>query len=93
MAKQAALSFVKRTLDRCHKYEDTGKSCFSEQLFKDKFLSEYSHLNGGQPINTPTDGESAKSFANTSGHSLEIRVSGNFMLSLLDKILGIYFYS
>ncbi|XP_044471639.1 uncharacterized protein LOC123200517 isoform X2 [Mangifera indica] len=77
MAKQAALAFVKRTLERCHKYEDTGKSCFSEQLFKDMFLSGYSHLNGGQPRNPLTDGESAKSFANTSGHSLEVRVSAS----------------
>lgn len=39
MAKQAALAFVKRTLDRCKQYEKTGKSCFSEPLFRDIFLS------------------------------------------------------
>ncbi|XP_027330390.1 uncharacterized protein LOC113846392 isoform X2 [Abrus precatorius] len=39
MAKQAALGFVKRTLERCHQFEDTGKSCFSEPLFKDMFLA------------------------------------------------------
>ncbi|KAL2338748.1 hypothetical protein Fmac_013194 [Flemingia macrophylla] len=44
MAKQAALGFVKRTLERCHQYEDTGKSCFSDPLFKDLFLSESSKL-------------------------------------------------
>ncbi|KAG9453519.1 hypothetical protein H6P81_006423 [Aristolochia fimbriata] len=34
MAKRAALSFVKRVLSRCHKYENTGRSCFSEPSFK-----------------------------------------------------------
>ncbi|KAK7388223.1 hypothetical protein VNO78_23033 [Psophocarpus tetragonolobus] len=42
MAKQAALGFVKRTLERCHQFEETGKSCFSDPLFKDMFLSESS---------------------------------------------------
>ncbi|ESW26618.1 hypothetical protein PHAVU_003G134300 [Phaseolus vulgaris] len=40
MAKQAALGFVKRTLERCHQFEETGKSCFSDPLFKDMFLAE-----------------------------------------------------
>jgi len=29
-AKQLALAFAKRTLVRCHKFDETGKSCFSE---------------------------------------------------------------
>ncbi|KAI9112624.1 hypothetical protein K1719_016547 [Acacia pycnantha] len=44
MAKQAALAFVKRTLERCHQFEDTGKSCFSEPLFMDMFLAASSQL-------------------------------------------------
>ncbi|KAM0969853.1 hypothetical protein FF1_018056 [Malus domestica] len=39
MAKQASLAFVKRTLDRCHEFEKTGKSCFSEPLYRDILLS------------------------------------------------------
>ncbi|XP_050921100.1 uncharacterized protein LOC127138656 isoform X2 [Lathyrus oleraceus] len=39
MVKQAALPFVKWTLERYHQFEDTGKSCFSEPLFKDMFLT------------------------------------------------------
>lgn len=39
MVKQAALAFVKWTLERYHQFEDTGKSCFSEPLFKDLFLT------------------------------------------------------
>ncbi|KAI7727083.1 hypothetical protein M8C21_031575 [Ambrosia artemisiifolia] len=45
MAKQAALDFVKRTLDRCHEFETTGISCFSEPLFKEIFHSGLSHQN------------------------------------------------
>ncbi|KAK2645301.1 hypothetical protein Ddye_020496 [Dipteronia dyeriana] len=75
MAKHAALAFIKRTLDRCHKFEDNGKSCFSEQLFRDLFLSGYSHLNGR--VSLDTDGESAKLYANSFCHSLKVRVSAS----------------
>ncbi|XP_028074315.1 uncharacterized protein LOC114276688 isoform X2 [Camellia sinensis] len=74
MAKQAALAFVKRTLERCQQFEDTGKSCFCEPLFRDMFLSGISHLNDAPPVVATADGESGKQFANTSGCSLEIRV-------------------
>ncbi|KAF7806763.1 uncharacterized protein G2W53_038924 [Senna tora] len=44
MAKQASLVLAKRTLERCRQFEDTGKSCFSEPLFKDMFLAASSQL-------------------------------------------------
>ncbi|XP_059633157.1 uncharacterized protein LOC132275956 [Cornus florida] len=68
-AKQAALDFVKRTLERCQKFEDTGKSCFSEPLFRDMFLSGFAHLNDAQTAGTAADGESGKQYVNTSGFS------------------------
>ncbi|XP_057467229.1 uncharacterized protein LOC130756685 isoform X3 [Actinidia eriantha] len=75
MAKQAALAFVKRTLERCQHFEDTGKSCFSEPLFRDMFISGSSRLNDAQQADFATDGESSKQYANTPGCSLEVRVS------------------
>ncbi|KAG2718054.1 hypothetical protein I3843_03G200500 [Carya illinoinensis] len=63
MAKQAALAFVKRTLEHCHKFENTGKSCFSEPLFKDIFISGSSNLNGARPADTSTEGEPTKPYA------------------------------
>jgi hypothetical protein len=30
VSRQVSLAFIKRTLARCHKFEDTGSSCFSE---------------------------------------------------------------
>ncbi|KAJ4851160.1 hypothetical protein Tsubulata_003248 [Turnera subulata] len=74
MAKQAALTFVKRTLDRCHKFEDTGKSCFSEPLFKDIFLSA---LSGAQSVDASVDSGSAKLYTNNSNRTLEARVSAS----------------
>ncbi|KAK9948021.1 hypothetical protein M0R45_003610 [Rubus argutus] len=63
MAKQAALAFVKRTLDRCHKYEETGTSCFSETVYRDILLSGASDVNGTQQAEVIADGESTQSYA------------------------------
>ncbi|KAK8660644.1 hypothetical protein V6N13_051564 [Hibiscus sabdariffa] len=76
MVKQSALAFVKRTLDRCHKFEDTGTSCFDEPMLREMFLSGSSRLNGAQSIDTPTDSESGKPCARSSTRSLEGRTSG-----------------
>ncbi|XP_060961109.1 uncharacterized protein LOC133031642 isoform X1 [Cannabis sativa] len=74
MAKQAALAFVKRTLEQCHKYEETGKSCFSEPLFKDIFLSG-SNINYARQADSATEGESSKGYASI--RHLEGRVSAS----------------
>ncbi|RID52713.1 hypothetical protein BRARA_G00159 [Brassica rapa] len=39
ISKQAASAFVKRTLERCRQFEETGKSCFSEPEIKDMFIA------------------------------------------------------
>ncbi|GAV58381.1 hypothetical protein CFOL_v3_01915 [Cephalotus follicularis] len=41
VSKQVALSFMKRTLARCRKFEDTGKSCFSEPILRDVIFSAH----------------------------------------------------
>ncbi|CAN4096749.1 unnamed protein product [Withania somnifera] len=74
MAKQAALAFVKRTLHRCQEFEETRKSCFSEPLYKNMFLSGISRLSDGQ-TDSNTDGEAGKSYVSASGGSGEARVS------------------
>lgn len=70
MAKQAAMEFVKRTLNRCHKYEDTGKSFFSEPSFREIY-SSWSVNPNGERQSDPVDGESYASI-----QSLDARVSG-----------------
>lgn len=37
--KQATLAFVRRTLARYRKFEETGTSCFSESVFQDMLVS------------------------------------------------------
>ncbi|XP_074561022.1 uncharacterized protein LOC141817244 isoform X2 [Curcuma longa] len=39
VAKQLAMAFAKRTLERCHIFEKTGRSCFSESTLRDVLLS------------------------------------------------------
>ncbi|XP_076932026.1 uncharacterized protein LOC143597401 isoform X2 [Bidens hawaiensis] len=70
VAKQAALGFARRTLDRCHEFESTGKNCFNEPLFKEIFRSGSSHLNDTQLDTATNDG-----FGKINGKSIE-RVSG-----------------
>ncbi|XP_071721469.1 uncharacterized protein [Rutidosis leptorrhynchoides] len=67
MARQAALGFVRRTLDRCHEFETTGKSCFTEPLYKEMLRCGSSYPTDIQLDATATD-------ATTYGNSIE-RVS------------------
>ncbi|EOY19220.1 hypothetical protein QUC31_006205 [Theobroma cacao] len=39
VSKQVALAFIKRTLARCQKFEETGKSCFTEPAYRDVIFS------------------------------------------------------
>ncbi|CAI9765948.1 unnamed protein product [Fraxinus pennsylvanica] len=75
MAKQAALAFVKRTLERCREFDATGKSCFGEPSYKEIFLSGVAHLVDIQAVNSSADNESGKRQFNTSGCSIEVRTS------------------
>ncbi|MCH97928.1 plant/F27B13-30 protein, partial [Trifolium medium] len=72
VAKQAALGFVKRTLERYHQFEDTGKSCFNEPLFKDMFFAASSQLSIVRLVDV-MEAESAK--PHTSTLSLEARTA------------------
>ncbi|KAJ7955926.1 Serine/arginine repetitive matrix protein 2 isoform 2 [Quillaja saponaria] len=77
MAKQAALVFLKRALERCHQFEDSGKSCFDEPLFKDMLCSRSSHHSSWQ-LDTGMEGESLKAYASI--HPLETRISASMAL-------------
>ncbi|KAL2547926.1 hypothetical protein Fot_09456 [Forsythia ovata] len=75
MAKQAALAFVKRTLERCREFDGTGKSCFGEPLYNEIFLAGLAHLGDIQAVNSSADNESGKRQLSTSGCSIEVRTS------------------
>ncbi|CAL1357524.1 unnamed protein product [Linum trigynum] len=82
MAKQSALAFVKRTLERCYNFEDTGNGCFSEPMFKEMFLSAPSQVNGSQMVDYTVDAEPAKPFVAASSRLLDSRVSASTGLQL-----------
>ncbi|KAG7545682.1 hypothetical protein ISN44_As12g011220 [Arabidopsis suecica] len=52
ISKQAAFAFVKRTLERCRQFEETGKSCFSESTFKNIIIAGLTQIE-----DNPTDKE------------------------------------
>ncbi|MED6193022.1 hypothetical protein PIB30_118142 [Stylosanthes scabra] len=81
MAKQAALGLVKRTLERCHRFEDTGKSCFSEPVFKDMFFAAAPQLSAVRQLDG-MEAESSKPYV--SSLSLEAR-TGAFYIILFNS--------
>ncbi|GJV55341.1 hypothetical protein Tco_1456346 [Tanacetum coccineum] len=70
MAKQAALDCVKRTLDRCHEFEETGKSCFAEPMFREMFLSGLSRLNDGEVYGTHMENVSGTQITPSFNHDI-----------------------
>ncbi|CAN1799343.1 hypothetical protein LINPERHAP1_LOCUS22077 [Linum perenne] len=78
MVKQATLAFIKRMLEQCHNFEDAGKGCFSEPMFKELFLSGSSHVTGPQIV----DSESARPLDVVSSRMLDSRVSASTMSQL-----------
>ncbi|GER34365.1 hypothetical protein STAS_10566 [Striga asiatica] len=73
--QQAALVFVKQSLERYQEFLVTGKSCFDDPMYRDIFLSGVSRLVDGQPLNSSTDNESNKLNFGISGCSMEVRTS------------------
>lgn len=45
MSKPVALSFAKRTLSRCRKFEDSRTSCFSEPVLHDIIFAAPPRIN------------------------------------------------
>lgn len=70
--KQVAVAFMKRTLARCRKFEDTGKSCFSEPAFQDVIYGvprdkDAELTNCITTTNLPTEFQNPQSEPNLSG--------------------------
>lgn len=61
-AKQAALAFVKRTLDKCRKFDETGKSCFSEASLKERLFCISSREMDTKLLNDVIEGVTANVF-------------------------------
>ncbi|KAK4835115.1 hypothetical protein QYF36_005437 [Acer negundo] len=64
VSKQVAMAFMKRTLARCLKFEETGKSCFTEPAIRDVIFATPPRAN---------DAESTKSHGLVSRSSVPVR--------------------
>ncbi|KAF5188912.1 serine/arginine repetitive matrix protein [Thalictrum thalictroides] len=64
-AKQDALAFIKRTIERTHKFKSTSESCFNEAVFMDVFRSVSSLMKNAESNISNKDGESFKLDADT----------------------------
>ncbi|KAE8037432.1 hypothetical protein FH972_010019 [Carpinus fangiana] len=75
VSKHVALAFVKRTLARCRKFEDTGASCFSEPALQDVLFSVSPCNNDTKSVDCVGSG-TASNTCNEASHQAEARGSG-----------------
>ncbi|XWS28576.1 hypothetical protein CRYUN_Cryun25bG0082100 [Craigia yunnanensis] len=76
VSKQVALAFVKRTLYRCRKFEQTGSSCFNEPALQDVMFSVPPCSNEAKSVDCIGSGTASNTCNETSNHQAEARGSG-----------------
>ena len=77
VSKQVASAFVKRTLGRCIKFEETGKSCFSDPALQDILFSSPSSNNYTKSVDCIGLG-TASNTCNEVSYQAEVRGAGMF---------------
>ncbi|PON41401.1 spectrin beta chain, brain [Parasponia andersonii] len=75
VSKQVASAFVKRTLGRCLKFEETGKSCFSDPALQDVLFSSPSSNNDTKSADCIGSG-TASNTCNEVSYQTEVRGVG-----------------
>ncbi|XP_039012868.1 uncharacterized protein LOC120142194 isoform X2 [Hibiscus syriacus] len=75
VSKQVALAFVKRTVERCRKFEQTGNSCFSEPALQDIMFSVPPRSNEAKSVDCIGSGTASNICNETSNHQAEARGS------------------
>ncbi|KAL7198351.1 hypothetical protein ACSBR2_020784 [Camellia fascicularis] len=75
VSKQVALAFVKRTLARCKKFEDTGRSCFSEPHLQGVIFPAHSCNNDAQSIDCVASGTASNTYDEAFNHKAEAKSS------------------
>lgn len=75
--RQVALAFVKRTLARCLKFEETGKSCFADPALQDILFSSSPYNNDTKSVDCIGSG-TASNTCNEASHQAEVRGRGMF---------------
>ncbi|XP_077241272.1 uncharacterized protein LOC143881849 isoform X2 [Tasmannia lanceolata] len=85
VSKQAALAFVKRALARCCKFEDTGKSCFSEPALWDVISSAPLYASDSKFVDRIGAGEAANPYSEVHNCQPESRASGGVVSSAVER--------
>uniref|UniRef100_A0A6N2LKV0 Uncharacterized protein n=1 Tax=Salix viminalis TaxID=40686 RepID=A0A6N2LKV0_SALVM len=75
-SRQVALAFVKRTLARCRKFEDTGSSCFSEPQLQEVIFSAPPCNNDTKSVDCVGSGTASNTCNEVSNIHAEARGSG-----------------
>ncbi|XP_008784017.1 uncharacterized protein LOC103703090 isoform X3 [Phoenix dactylifera] len=81
VSKQLALAFAKRTLARCQKFEETGRSCFSEPAFRCIILSAPLHSSDGKYADGIASGTATNIYGESRSCQLGSRVSASGTLA------------
>lgn len=79
VSRQVALAFVKRTLARCRKFEDSGKSCFAEPTLRDALFAIPPKGNDAETTNSVALSVSSNLHRGTPKSQRESRLSGSFI--------------
>lgn len=75
IARQAAFAFVKRTLARCQKFEESGRSCFSEPTLRDVIFYPTVCSNDSKSIDCIGSGTAANLYSEPRSCEPELRAS------------------
>ncbi|XP_015577676.1 uncharacterized protein LOC8271907 isoform X2 [Ricinus communis] len=75
VSRQVALAFIKRTLARCRKFEDTGSSCFSEPALQEVIFSTPTCNNDAKSVDCVGSGTASNTCNEVSNHHGEARGS------------------
>ncbi|KAG1369685.1 hypothetical protein COCNU_15G000510 [Cocos nucifera] len=76
VSKQVALAFAKRTLARCQKFEQTGRSCFSEPAFCDVIFAAPPYSSDAKYADGITSGTATNINGESCSCQFDSRVSG-----------------
>ncbi|GAV66623.1 hypothetical protein CFOL_v3_10133 [Cephalotus follicularis] len=76
VSRQVALAFIKRTLARCQKLEETGSSCFTEAALQDVMFSVLPCSNDAKSLDCVGSGTASNTCNEASNHQIEAKGSG-----------------
>ncbi|KAL1188620.1 hypothetical protein V5N11_016163 [Cardamine amara subsp. amara] len=91
VTRQVALAFIRRTVARCHKFEETGLSCFADPALQDILFSSPS--NDAKSSENGGSGTASNTLNEPSNHQAEAKGSGAVSSTkrreaLIDDVIG-----